>query len=240
MSHGASDFGASLVYFPVVGLVVGFVGSLAFAFARVPWRAPLAVLICIAATVLITGAFHEDALADAIDGFGGGWSAEQVLAIMKDSRVGSYALVGMILTIAIKAAALVAIADADPSDQVMAIGRALIAAHVLGRWSSVILMARLPYVRAANPGVRAPAGAPFFGAATPVRVALSTAIAWAVVTIALRWLAPLVIGSAIIVMFAGARYATARIGGITGDVLGAINQAVELATYLVLAAHMSR
>jgi adenosylcobinamide-GDP ribazoletransferase len=189
--------------------------------------------------VSVTGAFHEDALADAIDGFGGGWDAEHVLAIMKDSRVGSYALIGMILAIAVKAAALVAIADAAAENRLAAVTRALIAAHVLARWSSVILIARWSYVRAATPGGRAPAGTPFVDMSTPARASLATVIAWAGVAIALRWRAPALaaVGVATVVTVLGGRYAGHRIGGITGDVLGAVNQLVELVTYLVLAAH---
>src|SRR5262249_19711416 len=147
-------------YFPVVGLVVGLSGALAFGFAAELWPPALAVIVSVGFTVWLTGAFHEDALADAFDGFGGGWDRAQVLSIMKDSRVGSYALVGVLLVMAAKITALVAIADATTSARglltpgAVAVGRALIAAHVAGRWSSVALMANHAYVRTPAPDER--------------------------------------------------------------------------------------
>ena len=109
-AHDASDLPASSAYFPIVGLVVAAVGGLAYFGAALLWPAPLAVVLSVASTVWVTGAFHEDAAADSFDGFGGGWSREQVLAIMKDSRVGSYALVGVTLLLFAKIASLSTIA----------------------------------------------------------------------------------------------------------------------------------
>src|SRR5262249_29467579 len=109
VAHDASDLPAAVTYFPVVGLVVGLSGALAFGFAAELWPPALAVIVSVGFTVWLTGAFHEDALADAFDGFGGGWDRAQVLSIMKDSRVGSYALVGVLLVMAAKITALVAI-----------------------------------------------------------------------------------------------------------------------------------
>ena len=130
-SHDLADLSRAAPYFPIVGLIVGGVGALVLYAGSIIWPVTLAVLISMGATVLLTGAFHEDALADAFDGFGGGWSTEQVLAIMKDSRVGSYALVGVALVLGAKAAALVAIAQGAGA---LDAGRAIVAGHVLGRW----------------------------------------------------------------------------------------------------------
>src|SRR3569833_4192228 len=141
-SHDPADLPASAVYFPVVGLAVGLIGGGVFLAASWLWPLSIAVVLSMCATVLVTGAFHEDALADAFDGFGGGWSREQVLAIMKDSRVGSYALVGVTLTLITKFAALTTLASSDARGGV---ARALGVAHVLGRWSSLLLIRRYPY-----------------------------------------------------------------------------------------------
>lgn len=243
VAHDADDLRGSLAYFPVVGILVGIVSGLVFALAARLWPTVLATFVCIGATVLITGAFHEDALADALDGFGGGWSANQVLEIMKDSRVGSYALVGMVLVIGIKVFALAAIFGAARENAVLTVGRALVAAHVLGRWSSVVLIASLPYVRVATPGARAPTGAAFSAAASRGRVVAATLIAIGCVVLVLEWRAIPVLVATALVMFLAGRYFVRRIGGITGDALGALNQVVELTTYLVLAArtyHVSR
>lgn len=237
-AHTASDLPASSAYFPLVGIVVGALGALTYAGGVGLWPLPLAVILSVASTVWLTGAFHEDAAADSFDGFGGGWTGEQVLTIMKDSRVGSFALVGVLLLLAAKIAALSTIALTAPSTQPALIGdvaRALIVAHVLGRWSSLPLIWRHAYVRA-DDGERPGTGKPFVAGVTRTRLSVATVATVIVVIAAIGWKAPIVLIVALLVTFAGGRFATQRIGGITGDVLGAVNQFVELATYLVLAA----
>lgn len=240
IAHRSEDLAASTVYFPLVGLVVAGACGLAFAAARALWPTTLAVIVAIAVTVRLTGAFHEDALADTFDGFGGGWTTAQVLAIMKDSRVGSYALVGVLLVLAAKIAALVTIAGlatpATVSGEASEVARALVAGHVLGRWSSVVLMRRLAYVRVEEHGAKPAAGTAFVGAVTFGRELAATSIAGVVVAGALGVRALLVAAVAIVVTWLAARYFTRRIGGITGDALGAANQFVELSVYLALAA----
>lgn len=234
-SHDPADLPASAVYFPVVGLVVASIAGAVYVGALQLWNAPIAVLLSMCATVLATGAFHEDALADAFDGFGGGWSREQVLAIMKDSRVGSYALVGVMLVLALKFAALQALATSVASVGVM---RALVAAHVLGRWSSILLIRRYPYVRPATDGERPSAGRPFVAGVTVGRLVAATAIALIILGVALGWSALVPLAVSIIVTALAGLYFARRIGGITGDALGAANQIVELAVYLTLAARV--
>jgi adenosylcobinamide-GDP ribazoletransferase len=240
-ASGPGDLAESAAYFPLVGLVVALMSGLVYACATFFWPVVLAVILSTAATVLITGAFHEDALADALDGFGGGWNPEQILAIMKDSRVGSYALVGMILVIAAKIAALVSIATdplASATTTIEPVLRALIAAHVLGRWSSVPLLWKYPYVRQAVDGERASAGQPFaMGSATPeVIVASVFALVITILVAGARSVGVIVI--AVGITWLAGLYFRKRIGGITGDALGAVNQIVELSVYLVLAARV--
>ncbi len=236
VAHDVDDLPAASVYFPVVGLVVGTAGAIVMAIAGALWPTTLAIILSVAFTVWITGAFHEDALADSLDGFGGGWDKAQVLAIMKDSRVGSYALVGVLLVLAAKIAALRAIFDAVSTNGAIEVGRALVAGHVLGRWSSVILIATHDYVRAPAANERAGTGKPFVGGVTTPRLIAATTIALVIVAVALGRAALAVIGIAAAVMWLAGRYFRRRIGGITGDALGAANQMVELAVYLTLAA----
>lgn len=242
VAHDLDDLPASSVYFPVVGLVVGVAGAAVFAFSSMLWPAVLAAILSTAFTVWITGAFHEDALADSLDGFGGGWDKAQVLAIMKDSRVGSYALVGVLLVLAAKIAALTAIFDRDMAQRsliasgILGVGRALIAAHVLGRWSSVVLIATHEYVRPPTSAERSGAGRPFVGAITGTRLGAATVIALVIATAAVGRSALIVVAVSAGVIWIGGRYFERRIGGITGDALGAANQLVELAVYLTLAA----
>jgi adenosylcobinamide-GDP ribazoletransferase len=237
VAHDADDLPAASLYFPVVGLIVGTGGAIVVAIAASLWPATLAIILSVGFTVLITGAFHEDALADSFDGFGGGWDRAQVLAIMKDSRVGSYALVGVLLVLAAKIAALHAIYDSVTPNGALEVGRALVAGHVLGRWSSVVLIATHDYVRAAAPNERPATGRAFVGGVTPRRVVMATTIALVITVLALgrSSLGAIVVAAG--VMWLAGLYFKRRIGGITGDALGAANQIVELAVYLTLAAH---
>jgi len=220
-SFDHDDFGAATPYFPIVGAIVGALGAGVFWLATMLWPTPVAVILGVSATVLVTGALHEDALADFADGFGGGWSRDQVLAIMKDSRIGSYGVVALTLVLLAKLSALAALTRLD-------VVRALIAAHTIGRWATLPLLAWLPYVRPNAPITP--------GGVTPLRLTVGTALMLAIVaaTLGVRAI-PVVIVAAIITAL-GAWYFRRRIGGVTGDCLGATTQCVELATYLVLAA----
>lgn len=231
-SHDPADLPASAVYFPLVGLVVALVGAATYLGSLYLWNTPIAIVLSMCATVLMTGAFHEDALADACDGFGGGWSREQVLAIMKDSRVGSYALVGLTLTLALKFVALDTLSSPHAPIGVV---RSLIAGHVLGRWSSIVLIRVYPYVRPAADTDRPSAGRPFVAGVTTPRLIAATVLMLLVLDVALGWgaLLPLIVAGAATAL-AGV-YFVRRIGGITGDALGAANQIVEVLVYLALA-----
>lgn len=230
------DLARSTAYFPLVGVVVGLAGGLVLWAAARAWPPFVAAALSTAATVWLTGAFHEDALADSCDGFGGGWERDQVLAIMKDSRVGSYGAVGLALALLTKVGAVAAITGADAGLGL----RALVAAHTLGRWSSLPLIWRLPYVRrdAAGEGEGAK-GKPFAAGVTLPRLAAGSALAVLVTGLALAPLGPAAVAAALAVATGvtalGARYFRRRLGGMTGDCLGAANQLVELATYLLLA-----
>ena len=220
----------STAYFPLVGVVVGAAAGGVFLAASLGWPHAVAAACATAAAAWLTGAFHEDALADAADGFGGGWEPEQVLAIMKDSRVGAYGVVAVVLVVAAKLAALVAVADARGASGA---ARALVAAHALARWSSLPLIWRYPYVRESDAKSR-----PFAASVTAARLAGGTAIALAALAAALWGDAPrallALLAAAAVTALAG-RYFRRRIGGITGDCLGAANQLVELAVILALA-----
>jgi adenosylcobinamide-GDP ribazoletransferase len=218
------ELAAGTVYFPLVGALVGAIGAGVYWLAGMLWPAPVDLVLAVAATVVVTGALHEDALADFADGFGGGRSREQVLAIMKDSRIGAYGAVALLLVILAKLSALNALSRPD-------VVRALIAAHTVGRWAALPLMAWLPYVRSEGG-----TGTPFAGGVTPPRLALGTALMAAILAATLGVRAIAVVVAATIVTTGVGWYVRRRIGGITGDCLGAATQCAELATYLVLAA----
>lgn len=241
VSHDLIDLSRSAVYFPLVGVAVGLIGAATFALAQFIWAPLIAVVLSMAVTVLITGAFHEDALADSLDGFGGGWTKDQVLTIMKDSRVGSYALIGVVIAVIAKIASLLSIHDAanvskSPFVTDWTIARALVAAHVFARWSSVLLIRTLEYVRLEEVGAKPAAGRPFVNAISNAQLTVATIMSLAFVAPLLGVQTTVVALTTIVVTVFAGRYFKRRIGGITGDALGATNQVVELAVYLVLAA----
>lgn len=223
LGHREDDLARSTVFFPLIGALVGAVGGGVFLLAERLWTVPIAVVLATAATVRLTGAFHEDALADACDGLGGGWSREQVLTVMKDSRIGSYGAIGLILVVGLKLAALAAL----PAPSVVG---ALVAGHVLGRWSALPLIFAHPYVRETEG-----TGKPFAAGVTAARLIGGSALAVAFVVAAVGRDALGAFAAAALVTLLAGRYFRRRIGGITGDCLGAANQLVEVSVYLVLA-----
>jgi adenosylcobinamide-GDP ribazoletransferase len=216
----------STVYFPWVGAVVGLAGAGVYWLTSRVWPHPVAAVLALAASVWVTGAFHEDGLADLFDGAGGGTDRERVLTIMADSRIGSYGAVALVVVIAGKLAALSALAPATMPG-------ALIAAHVLARWSSLPLIWRYPYVRRTGGTAK-----PFAASVDLLRLVLGSIAALGISAAALGWRAvPATITAGLVTVVAGQDFRR-RLGGITGDCLGAANQLVELGIYLVLTAKL--
>ncbi len=213
---------ASTVYFPIVGALVGALGSLALWLALNVFSPALAVLFSMLTTVLLTGAFHEDGLADSADGFGGGTTKERVLDIMKDSRIGTYGAVALWFAFTMKFYALV---ELIAIDRWLAI-KTLVVAHTLGRASSLWLIYRYPYVRSESSTSK-----PFAESVTPMRLSVGTGFSLAVSVALFGWNALILQAFSAGVIFLCGAYFHKRIGGITGDALGAANQTTELMSY---------
>jgi adenosylcobinamide-GDP ribazoletransferase len=210
---------------PLVGVVVGLAGTLAFWLAGLLGLPALAAgLIAVGATILLTGAFHEDGLADVADGFGGAFARDRKLEIMRDSRIGTYGVLALVLSLGLRAAALAAIGPGWLA------GAALIAAHAAARCALPVVMATTPLAR--DDGLAAGAGRP---GRADVWTALGLAAAIAVVVLGpgLGLLALVACAAATAAMVLLAR---AQIGGYTGDVLGATEQMGETAVLLAIAA----
>jgi adenosylcobinamide-GDP ribazoletransferase len=211
--------------FPVVGLVIGAIGGIAYVIASgLALPALAAALIAVATTALVTGALHEDGLADTADGFGGGASREAKLEIMRDSRIGGFGVLALIFSIGLRA---VAIADIGTRWHVFF---ALIAAHALARGVLPAAMHRLDPAR--MDGLGAGAGRPD---QNQTLIALAIALVIAVIAIGLRAGLSASVAAAIVALAIGA-LALRQIGGQTGDVLGAIEQGAETAALLAAAA----
>jgi len=184
------------------------------------------------ATILATGAFHEDGFADSCDGLGGGWQAEQVLSIMKDSRVGTYAVIGLMSLLGIKFLALAELSSVSLS----ALLFCMIAAHTVSRLIASLMIDSYEYVQDANTSKSKPVTDSSLS--SPDQHATFIISAIPVLLLACVALIPTLLSvlSAVIVGKTFARYSKKRIGGITGDILGAIQQLSELAFYLTFIA----
>jgi adenosylcobinamide-GDP ribazoletransferase len=226
VGHSAEALNHSARYFTLVGLIVGLIGALVFAFTSFFLPKTLAVLLAMAATILVTGAFHEDGWADMVDGFGGGWTRERTLEIMKDSRIGSYGAIALVLLLLAKFMALVEL-------DMLLVAPALIAGHAFSRLCATSVMHFLDYAR--DEGKAKPLATRI----APGELALAACFG----LVALVLLPPL---SALLgVLFAAAATAFLtrkfhqRLGGYTGDCLGATQQLAEVAFYLGLLCRFS-
>lgn len=210
--------------FPLIGVVVGAAGGAVFAISDHLGLPLLACgLLAIAATMLITGALHEDGLADSADGLGGR-DAAAALAIMRDSRIGSFGVLALILSVGLRGAALAGIADRP------LVFQALIAAHAVSRGLLPVVM--LWFDPARVDGLGASAGRP-----TPPVATAAAAIAFILALLALgigRGLAAFLLAGAAAI--AVAALAHRRLGGYTGDILGAAQQTGEIVMLLCAAA----
>jgi adenosylcobinamide-GDP ribazoletransferase len=211
--------GRATKFFPLVGVMIGAGAALTFWLLRHLLPHSAAVLGAIIFTAFITNGFHEDGLADTFDGFGGGWTKEKALEIMRDSRLGTYGTMALIFLILAKYSFLSTLAPG----QVL---RWLIVAHTASRWTVLPLCAWLPYARAEGQGklVAKQIGKAeiFIGSVTFFGAALLLSWQAALAALLVTGLASLLSGL----------YFRTRLSGVTGDCLGAANQLTEVALYL--------
>ncbi len=225
ITHDAEYLNKATRYFPLMGWIVG--GACAAAFYGVNYflNIPIAIVLSIITGIFITGAFHEDGFADVCDGFGGGWTKEKILDIMKDSRTGAYGTVGVVLIMLLKYMSLVSINTYE-------LGVVIIAAHSFSRLCAVFIIATSQYVRENDDAKAKPLAktitaneiipAAAFGLA-PLFLFLNLKILLVLLlpligTLYLRW------------------YFRKWIGGYTGDCLGATQQVTEILFYLSIIA----
>lgn len=227
VGHSAEALNHSARYFPAVGLLVGGIGALVYWLALHLWPQPVAVLLSMAATIYATGAFHEDGLSDTVDGLGGGWEKARILDIMKDSRVGSYGVVAMVLALLGK---FVLLSSLDPA----IVPFVLLAGHAVSRFCATLLLATMDYVRDDLLSKAKPLATGMSGGA--MLVALCFAIAPLAVLPLFKAAAGLVLAALATLWLA--RKFQRWLGGYTGDCLGATQQLAEISFYLGLVAKL--
>lgn len=227
---------ASAAHFPGVGALVGLCGAgVAVGLLLVLGPTPLAALVAAAAstvvTVLLTGGLHEDGLADVADGLGGSCDREQALEIMKDSRVGAFGALALMLALLLKLSLLALIG----ATSVLTLAVALVLAHVASRAWPLLVIHWLPHVGDAARSRSKPL-ADQISATT-----LAAAFAWLLLALLFSgWLqgplfllAPLL--ASLLALLLTVRLYRKRLGGFTGDCLGATQQVCEIACYLGVA-----
>jgi adenosylcobinamide-GDP ribazoletransferase len=224
VGHSAEHLGRTPRYFPAVGALIGAAGALVLWATSLVLPGPLPVILSTAFTVFLTGAFHEDGLADTFDGLGGGASRERALEIMKDSRLGTFGTAALVLTLLIKIAAL----SAFPVKYAIVV---LIAGHAFSRACAVTLIFAGNLV--SNPELsRARAVAQPMGRG-------ELAFACLLGMVPLYWCGQHAMAGfvcSLLVLYVLARWFMRRLGGFTGDTLGATQQLTEITFYLAVLA----
>ncbi len=227
---------ASAAHFPGVGALVGLCAAgVAVGLLLVLKPTPLAALVAAVAstvvTVLLTGGLHEDGLADVADGLGGSYDQERALEIMKDSRVGAFGAMALVLALLLKVSLLALIGVTSAST----LGLALVLAHVASRTWPLLIIRWLPHVGDTARSRSKPLADHISGAT------LAAGFAWLLLAIVpVGWmegapflLAPLI--ASLFALFVMGRLFRRRLGGFTGDCLGATQQVCEIACYLGVA-----
>jgi adenosylcobinamide-GDP ribazoletransferase len=224
VGHAQEQLAGAVRYFPVVGLIVGASGAATLWLAAQVLPAPLPAILATVVTLLMTGAIHEDGLADTFDGLAGGATRERALEIMKDPRIGAFGAIALMLMLLLKISAL----SLMPLWTAMT---ALLAAHAFSRFCAVLFSFAGRYVGSAERSRAAPV-------VTSVKVG-------DVVVAALFGLPALVLCGrnaivavvvALVLLGLLFRWSVRKIGGYTGDTLGAAQQLTEAAFYIALLA----
>ncbi len=217
------DLRRATAAFPLVGVLVGGLVAASFAGVAMLFGGAIAAVVAVTVAVAITGAFHEDGLADTFDGLWGGWDPQRRIEIMRDSRIGVYGTCALVAALGLRVALLSGLA-------ILTAVAAILVGHVVGRAAILVQIRWLPPVGDQGHGAKVAEPIGWLGGAVALIVTLAT------VAVALGPFAPAPVLAALLGVAALRRAARRRIGGLTGDVLGATQQvALILATATVVA-----
>lgn len=225
IQYSSENLNKATRYFPLMGVIVGGIGALVFWASSFLFPTIIAAILSTAATIFVTGSFHEDGFADFCDGFGGGLTPEKIITIMKDSRIGTYGAVGLLLLLLTKISSINAV-------EIQNIPLLIIVAHALSRIFPVLVIFTSSYVRDDVTSKIKPIGKK--GSITDL---ISAIIFGTGVLFLFPWLfTVIVIPILLLFTFVFRRYIVKKIGGYTGDCLGALQQICEVSIYLCFVA----
>lgn len=219
--YSAENIRDCVKFLPVIGWIVGAFSGLVFMLSLYIFPATIAILLSMISTILLTGAFHEDGFADFCDGFGGGFGKEQILRIMKDSTVGAYAVIGTICILALKYLTLFNI-------NYKTLPIILIAAHSISRFNSITIIFTHEYVRKNDNTGKSHEKAEKYSLFSII-IMLLLAL-FPMFLLDLKYL--LILIPIFIIRQLFASYIKRKIGGYSGDCLGALQQISEVVFYL--------
>ena len=213
------ELGRAAAFFPLVGIIVGGATAGVYILSLRVVSVWVAIPIALVFAAFLTNGFHEDGLADTFDGLGGGWTKDRALEIMRDSRIGTYGALALIFLVLGK---YVTLTEVGPE----LVWRWLIVAHTASRWTVLPLCIWLPYARPEGAGK-------LVAQQVPISGLLVGSITFLLTLLLFSWRVALIsVAVTIAVTFLSGLYFKRRLGGITGDCLGAVNQMTELALYL--------
>mmetsp|Transcript_16258 Transcript_16258/g.31491 ORF Transcript_16258/g.31491 Transcript_16258/m.31491 type:complete len:390 (-) Transcript_16258:235-1404(-) len=241
VDHNPRDLVPGMMYFPIIGSIVGIWCGLWYEALVQVWSPLVAACASTLAGVWVSGCFHEDGLMDTTDAFGGGWTRDQILRIMKDSRCGTYAVVVMNLFMLTKTNSLAYLGSGEKG--ILTVQQALIIAHSCSRLTAVWQVNLFEYVHdeGDDKGLlyNTYAGCLRLGLLTWSRVAIATAYTLALIVMLLPVTKVIAVCVVVAIMtVASGVYATSIIGGIIGDFCGAVILLTEGLVYLILAADL--
>jgi adenosylcobinamide-GDP ribazoletransferase len=226
VDYGEDQLNRASVFFPLMGYLVAGFSFLVFSLSNQLFSIELSVAISLVSSILFTGAFHEDGFADLCDGFGGGWKQADILRIMKDSRLGTYGVTGLLLMLLLKWQSLVDIAAIN----VEYLFLALLVSHAISRAFTISLMIVLPYVQEDALSKAKPIAKSWYKS--------DMAFAWLTALIPLIFLPIETAGYVLVIggfnFYWIYKWYLNRLNGYTGDALGASQQIQEVCCYLVI------
>lgn len=234
IDHGENYLQKSPTYFPLIGWIVGLISFAAFFIFHKFVGADIGLLAAIIAGIFTTGCFHEDGFADTCDAFGGGWTKEKILAIMKDSRLGTYGVAGLVLMLSVKFLLLKELVTwfsckaVTEKELYLLVAVTMVAAHAVSRLMPVFVIQYYQYVTADDGSKSKP-----LASKKLQWPELTSSVVFALLPLAFfHYYVLLAIVPVLLISFKLANYFKKWIGGYTGDCLGAIQQVAEVTFYL--------